>query len=284
MIYLENIKSSGFFREIQLNKWDILLREWDTDQNLYIIYDWELSVEKSIETKKWQFKQLWLLWVGNIVGEAALSHDNPKQVQIRANKNTILYAIDGKVDFPKYVTKFPKEWYNILINIIDIVNSRLLKANRELTANYEVNIAISKIKDISISSIYKLLLVFQSILQIDQIMYFEKNRVMDSYYKLRYDSKNKSSIQNKIIKFENETMDFDILQKESIELCKYIRSTKLSLWEENYGFLVIGREKKDFHENEEQLLVNTAWSFVAIIHQKSLLDEAKNKSYIKSAL
>jgi len=209
MIYLENIKSSGFFKEISLEKWDILLKEWDIDSNLYIIYDGELCVEKSITSKKWEFKHLWLLWIGNIVWEAALSHNEPKQVQIKANRNTLLLSIDGKDEFPKYVTKFPRDGYNILINIIDITNSRLLKSNRELTANYEVNI---------------------------------------------------------------------------IELSRYIRFANLSLWEESYWFLVVGRERKDFHENEEQLLVNTAWSFVWIIHQKSLIDEAKNKSYIKSAL
>ena len=278
------LKSSGYFTEMKLSKWDILFKEWDRDDNLYIIYDGELSVQRSIETKKWSFKELSLIWIWNIVWEAALSHSEPKEVQIVANRNSILLKIEGKTDFPKYVSAYPKDAYEVLTTVISIANSRLLRSNRQLTANYEVNVAISKIKDISITSIYKLLLVFQSILQVDQIMYFEKNRVMDSYYKLRYDSKNKSAIQNKILKFENETLDFDILKQEWIELSRYIRSTDLSLWEEHYWFLVIGKEKKDFHENEEQLLTNTAWSFVGIIHQKWLIDEARNKNYIKSAL
>ena len=44
----------------------------------------------------------------------------------------------------------------------------------------------------------------------------------------------------------------------------------------------MGRERKDFSENEEKLLKNTAASFVGIIHQKNLLDQQKNKAYIKS--
>ena len=115
-------------------------------------------------------------------------------------------------------------------------------------------------------------------------MYFEKNRVMDTYYKLKYDSKNKTAIQNKIMKFDNEKLNMQQLKDEGIELSRYTRTTELTLWDEHYGFIVIGRDKRDFHEWEEQLLSNTAGSFVGIIHQKWLIDDARNKNYIKSAL
>lgn len=284
MIHLENIKSSGHFKQIELKTWDILFKEWDIDENLYVIYDGELSVQRSIETKKWEHKELSRIWIWNIVGEAALSHSDPKEVQIVASRDTTLLKINWKTDFPKYVSAFPEDAYEVLVSVISIANSRLLRSNRQLTANYEVNVAISKIKDISITSIYKLLLVFQSILWVEQIIYFEKNRVMDTYYKLRYDSKNENAIQNKIIILENNSLDIEALKKEWIGLSKYLRTTELSLWEEKYWFLLIGRDVKDFHENEEQLLTNTAGSFVWIIHQKWLIDEARNKSYIKSAL
>lgn len=284
MISLENLKSSGHFKEISLQKWDILFLEWDIDQNLYVVYDGELSVQKSIATKKWQFKTLWLLGIGNIVWEWALSGSKEKEVQIVANRKTVLLSIKWKKEFPAFVNEFPQDWYSLLTTIIDIANTRLLRANKELTANYEVNVAISKIKDVSMSSIYKLLLIFESILQVDQIMYFEKNLVMDEYYKLRYDSKSEQALQNKIIKFSWESLDFKKLTEEEIKISKYYRYTTLSLWEENYGFILIGRNLKDFHENEEQLLQNTAWSFVGVIHQKKIMDDQRNKNYIKSAL
>jgi hypothetical protein len=284
MIDLENIKASWHFTQLILKSWEVLFKQWDIDENLYIIYDGELSVQRSIETKKWEFKELWLIWIWNIVWEAALSHSEPKEVQIIAKRTTLLLKIEWKIAFPTFVTAFPKDGYNVLTTIISIANTRLLRSNRQLTANYEVNVAISKIKDISITSIYKLLLIFQSILCVDQIMYFEKNRVMDCYYKLRYDSKNTSCIQNKILKFENENLDVNVLQSEWIQFSKNFRSVDLTLWDEHYWFLVMGRDDKDFHENEEQLLTNTAWSFVWIIHQKWIIDEARNKNYIKSAL
>ena len=134
------------------------------------------------------------------------------------------------------------------------------------------------------SSIYKLLLIFESILKVDQIMYFEKNLVMDHYYKLRYDSKNKHSLRNTILKFPDNRIDFDILSQEDIEVSKYKRHIRLSLGNESYGFILVGRNDTDFHENEEKLLRNTAASFIAIIHQKRIMDDTKNKNYVKSAL
>jgi CRP-like cAMP-binding protein len=284
MIALENLKSSGHFKKISLKKWDVLFAQWDVDYNLYIVYDGELCVQKEISSQKWEFKTLWLLGIWNIVWEASLSHDKPKEVWIIANRETTLLSIAWKTAFPEFVSKFPRDGYALLTTIIDIANTRLLRANSELTANYEVNIAISKIKDISLSSIYKLLLVFESILWVDQIMYFEKNFVMDEYYKLRYDSKNEKSMRNTIIKFQDEKLDFEKLKEKNIEISKYKRYIKLSLWAENYWFILIGRNQKDFHENEEKLLKNTAASFVAIIHQKRILDDIKNKNYVKSAL
>jgi len=284
MIILENLKSSGHFTEIPLKKWEVLFKQGEINDNVYVVYDWELSVQRSIATKKWEFKTLWLLWIWNIVWEGSLSNNNEKEVQIVANRNTVLLSIEWKKAFPKFVQAFPQDGYRLLTTIIDIANTRLLRANKELTANYEVNVAISKIKDISTSAILKLLLVFESILWVDQILYFEKNLVMDEYYKLRYDSKNKSSLLNKIIKFPREELDIDLLHDEGIELCRYHRFTPLTLWDEHYWFVLVSRERKDFHENEEQLLQNTAWSFVWVIHQKRILDDKKNKAYIKSAL
>ncbi len=284
MIQLEKIKSSGYFQEIFLPSWEILFKEWSLDENLYIVYDGEISVQKSIITKTWAFKTLSLLWIGNIVWEAALSNKNPKEVQVVANRNTILLKIEGKKQFPQFVSKFPKEGYQLLTTIIEIANNRLLRANKELTANYEVNIAISKIKDISLSSIYKLLVAFESILWVDQVLFFEKNLVMDSYYKLKYNSKKKRSLQNTIIKFPHEILDIKKITDEGIELSRFTRYSKLSLWDKNYGFLLVGKDTKDFNENEEKLLQNTASSFVGIIHQKKILDDQKNINYIKSAI
>jgi len=103
-----------------------------------------------------------------------------------------------------------------MLGIISLSNERILKSNKEITANHEINLAISKIKDFSLDAIYKLIIIIQGILEVDQIMYFEKNLVMDHYFKLRYDSYQAHSVQNTILKFENNQVDFDLLEKEKI--------------------------------------------------------------------
>lgn len=282
MLDLEKIKSSDFFTLQEIQAWETLLKEGDIDEYLYIIYSGELIVEKSINTLQDKFKVLSHLWPWDILWEASLRESHPKQVQIRASQNTRILKIHGKKDFPKFVSKHPQLWYDVLMSVISIANSRLTKANREVTANYEVSIAISKIKDFSASSIYKLLLIFESILEVDQIMYFEKNLVVDHYFKLKYNSLNKHSLQNSILKLEDDNISQEKLTEESIKVSPYIRSAKLSLGEINYGFLVVWKKDTDFTENEEKLLTNIASSLVWVIHQKKLIDDQKNKNYIKS--
>ena len=282
MIDLEKLKSSEYFTEITLKLWDVLFSEWDMDDHLYIVYDGELSVERSVTSNPWDYKTLWLLWIWNIVGEAALTRSEEKEVQITAHRDTTLLKIHGKEDFPKFVTKSPKAAYNLLLAIIDVANLRLLRANREVTANYEVTQAISHIHSFDIKAVVALLKTFQSILEVDRIIYFEKNIVMGDYYKLKFDSDENEASQNKIFKFPDNTLSLESLRSEDIKLPRYTRDTPLFLWDENYGFLLVGKKGKDFHENEEKLLGNTAASFVGVIHQKEILENERNKSYMKS--
>ncbi len=282
MIDLEKIKLSEYFKEISLRSGDILFREWEEDTYLYIVYDGELQVEKSTSWVNGEFKTLGLLWIWNIVWEASLSRSEKKQVQIKANRNTVLLAVDAKKDFPKFVEQEPQEAYNLLLAIIDLSNLRLLRANREVTANYEVSKAISSIHRFDLHTVFWLLQTFKSILEADSILYFEKNMVMDDYYKLKYHSNMEFEMDKQIFKFPENTLSLVQLEQESIPLDRYTRSTPLFLWDENHGFLLIGRKRKDFHENEEKLLTNTATSFVGVIRQKEILENERNKSYIKS--
>ena len=282
MLDLEKLKSSEYFTEISLQSGEILFREGDLDEHLYIVYDGELSVERSVSSSPWNFKTLWLLWIWNIVGESALTRNEEKEVQIKAHRATTLLSIHWKEDFPNFVNNSPAEAYNLLLAIIDISNLRLLRANREVTAHYEVSNAISHIQSFDLKAVVSLLKTFKSILEVDTIMYFEKNIVMEDYYKLKYDSGTTQNFQNQIFKFTKNTLSNSTIRDEGLELPKYTRSTPLFLWSENYGFLLIGRKGKDFHENEEKLLQNTATSFVGVIHQKEILENERNKSYMKS--
>ena len=284
MIDLEFLKSSGYFQTLILKRDEVLFREWDTDNNLYIVYDWELCVQKWVSSQWDDFKVLWLLGVGNILWESSLTRDEKKEVQVQAHRESILLCIDAKTDFSKFMSESPDAWYELLLAIIDLGNKRLLRANREVTANYEVSKAISNIYDITQKSIFELLQKFQQILEWEQILYFEKNIVMHEYYKLKYNSqpRDKDNDQENIFKIQNNILNIRELEKMWIEVKKYSRSTPLFLWDVNHWFLVIARDSKDFHENEEKLLQNTATNFVGLIRQKEILDNERNKNYVKS--
>ena len=282
MLDLEFLKSSEYFEQIFLKKWEILFSEWERDEYVYIVYDGEISVEKSLQTQAGEFKNLGLLWIWNIIGEWSLDKVQKKEVQIKANRNSTLLRIHGKEDVPKFIESSPKEAYIFLMTIINLANTRLLRANRELSANYEVSQAILWINTINMKSIIALLQSFQSILWVDRIIYFEKNIAVDTYYKLRYDSQANASLTSDIFVLTEDTLFREELESQWLTLSRYVIHTPLLLWKKNYGYLVVGKNGKDFHENEEKLLGNTAASFVWVIHQKEILNNERNKTYIKS--
>jgi len=281
---LKTLQHSPFFDEVSLSQWDVLFDEWEKDSFLYIVLEGELDIDTSLQSLDKKYKKLWSVKSGGIIGEASLSHSEEKQVRIIARSESKVLKIDGRKDFPNFIKEHPDLGYQILIEIIDMSNKRLLQANKQVTANFEVNNAISKIKDVSNTSIYKLLLIFESILGVDQIMFFEKNVAMDEYFKCKFNSKNKHAITNTIIKFPKWVFSRDIVLESGIELATYIRWVALKLWDNNYGFLVAWKETRSFNENEEKLLQNTASSFVAVIHQKEIMSENENKKHIKSGI
>ena len=91
-------------------------------------------------------------------------------------------------DFPAFVKSQPQSAYHLLLKIIELSNKRLLEANSQLTAHYEISKAISQMGKIDFKSIVELLEIFQSILKADSIIYIEKNFALDGYYKIRYSS------------------------------------------------------------------------------------------------
>jgi len=283
MIPLKQIQEkSEYFTTVSLKKDEILFEEWDIDGHLYIIYNGSIIIEQSVHYGENTFKILSSLQSWDIIWEQALIEQKPKEVRVRAESDSQLLSIRGGSAFETFVKNEPRLWYTVMLGIISLSNERILKSNKEITANHEINLAISKIKDFSLDAIYKLIIIIQGILEVDQIMYFEKNLVMDHYFKLRYDSYQAHSVQNTILKFENNQVDFDLLEKEKIHTWKYHLSAPLSLWDINHGFLVIARENKVFQENEEKLLRNTAGSLVGVIHQKKLIEEQRNIDYMKN--
>lgn len=155
-------------------------------------------------------------------------HTKKKQVQVRASRKTELLRIE-KNNFPNFMGEFPKKAYHLLMQIIAYTNARLLQANSEVTTHYEISQAITKLPDVSMKSIYGLLDTIEQILAVDQILYLEKNPVVEEYFKLRYHSGLSQKIQNNIITLPGNICEFSQLDTQIENIFLNRASTALRL-------------------------------------------------------
>lgn len=281
MLDIELLKTTWFFKERTLQKDEVLFQQGETDESLSIVLSGELAVEKTISSKNDIFKLLNILTHWDIFGEWSLTHKSKKEVQVRAISESIILSIDTTHDFPSFVKSHPQAAYHLLLKIIELSNKRLLQANSQLTAHYEISKAISKMWKIDFKSITELLEIFQSIMQAEAIVYIEKNFALEGYYKIRYNSSLKEKVQNTIIELPLAILDPSLVKIETLYQHEYFLSVELLLWDVSYGFLLLERNKNAFLEHEERLLQNIAASFVGVIHQKSIQDEQRNILHIK---
>ena len=281
MLDIELLKTSWFFKERILLKDEILFSQWEKDDNLYIVLDGELAVEKYISSKNDIFKLLNILTHWDIFWEWSLTQKSNKEVQVRAITLCHILSIDAMFDFPAFVKSQPQSAYHLLLKIIELSNKRLLEANSQLTAHYEISKAISQMGKIDFKSIVELLEIFQSILKADSIIYIEKNFALDGYYKIRYSSWASEKIQNTIIELPSNILRPEYIKNNDLFQYEYFLTVELLLWNVSYWFLLLERNKKWFLEQEERLLQNIATSFVGVIHQKHLQDEKRNMLHIK---
>jgi len=282
MIDLKFLWTCKYFTKKILKSEDVLFDEGENDSYLYIIYDGELVVEKKV--KAWgKYKILSYIRTGNILWEGWLIRKQKKEVRIRASRETTLLKISGDI-FVDFVRDFPSESYGLLIHIIAHANERLLRANSEITANYEISQAIAHIEDFSTESIEKLLETMQVILESERIMYLEKNTIIDWYYKIKY-SHNVGNIygEDAIIYIPWGECDIKTLKSiENIPLSSYVSSASVVYGWYVKWYIVVSRDKKQYSENDTKLLENAAISFAWVIWHKDILDIEKDKKHIKN--
>ena len=191
MLDIKSLQNSWLFKNITLPKDELLFDEWSLDHNLYILVEWKLCVEKYTTKEKDIVKKLAILKPYDVIWEASLSNDLPKEVRIRASQNSTLLSIEAKKWIHDFLIKHTKEWIELFKHIIDQSNERLLKSNSQIASTYQMNKAISSLNKIDNKSIFSLMDEFKSIIKADSIKYIEKNPVLDDYYTLKYDT-NKS--------------------------------------------------------------------------------------------
>ncbi len=284
MLNIEFLKKSWYFEEIKIKNWEYLFNEWEKGDWLYIIISWKISIEKNIiKNNKEKKRKLSTLLIFDILWESALNwHIKEKEVSALALSDTTLLKISWNKKIEKFFKTFPEESIDLLKHIIYIWNKRLLKANREITATYEINKSISEIENIDFKNIFKIIEKIKDLIWCSYILYFEKSAAFTDYFILRYDTRTEWKMQDEIIEIKKDDLEIKILKESNFKLDSFNLINKLNIWTVNLWFLVVWRKNNIFSESEKNMLVSMWNSLSGIIKQKSIIQEEKNKNFMKN--
>ena len=281
MLNIEFLENSWFFQIKTLEAWEVLFDEWDIDNNLYIIKEWELSIEKYTTTDRTETKILAKLWNSEIFWEWSLWDSAPKQVRIKATKKTTLLEIEAKNSFEEFLLKHTKKWVDLLSSIIYISNKRLLEANFLITSSYKINKHISEINEFNNKNLFEILDELEKTINWKYVLYLEKNPVLENILILKYDSRYKWKMQENIIDLWDGILDMDDLIKDWIKLSKHNLIEELKNRNEIIWYLIIWDDEKVFDEWQKKSIWAISVSIAWYIKQKQYFDENKNKEYAK---
>lgn len=278
MLQINFLKQSWYFKEFHLQANEVLFDEGETDNNLYIVVAWEINVEKYTTNKKNETKVLATLWKNEVFWEAALNSDKPKEVKMVTVRETFLLSINATDWLKLFSEKYPEEWLNLLKYIIHITNIRLLKSNELITANYKVTQEILKIENINNKNIFWLIDKLEEIINIDYTLFLENNAVLENYLVIKYDSREKWRMQDKIIEIADNKLDLLELKLNDM----YYNIQKLTIAEDELWYLVYFRKDVKFSDNDKKILSSISTWISWLIKEKKLLEEEQNKSYMES--
>jgi len=279
MLDIKILQNSPYFKKRTLNSWEYLFKEWDNDQNIYIILVWELLVEKYINKDKKEVKNLSILKNNEVFWEASLNTNKPKEVSIKAKRKTELLYINANLWLEEFKKTNPDEAFNLLKYIIFLSNNRLNISNSLITASYTISKEIINLKDFSYKTIFELIEKIKEITKTDwEIIFLEENPVLKEYLTLKYKTSNKNIMQNEVIKIiDNKLQLLDLKTK-----WRYNHIQKLQIWEKNYWYLVFIKNDSSFTANEIKILSTMSTSLAWVLKQKEYLKEQKDKEYMEN--
>lgn len=282
---LKNFEKSPLFENVTFKKWDYIFKEWDIDNNIYIIKKWVLSVEKFTTNLKDTSKQLAILKAWDFAWEWAISKsDQTKEASIKALEKTEVLKIDAKNELKKYIEENPVYWYELLKIIILETNKRLLEANKLIASNYEIEKTINSLKTIDLKSIFWLIDRIKNILDVDYILYIEKHPILENFLQLKYDSRQPNKLLDKIFEKDWIILDLeDIFEWCNVSPDDQVIVNKIFIWDEVYWYLIIWRYKKVFDGSDKKVFSSMTNSLAWIL-KKFLSDkENKDKFYISES-
>lgn len=280
MIDIKKIQKLGVFQSQCLKAWEVLFDEWEMDNHIYVVVSWAISVEKKLSSEKNRSKTLAILRAWKIFWEGALNSSTPKEVTIKAQEESELLKIDAQDGMEKFLEKYPKEGLDFLKKIILLWNNRVSKANAQITATYEMNMNILKLESINLRSILNLVDIFKDIIWVANICFIEKNRAVDGYYTLRYNTNNKWKLIDEVIEVNSLGTIECIMNAENIDTFPFQIIQRINIWNVNIWYFVIWKNDEDFSETDMKIITSITNSFAWIIKQKEIFEEEKDKNFM----
>lgn len=278
MLNIDFLKNSWFFYFKELKVWDIVFDEWDTDENLYIIMSWKVLVWKYTTTEKKDIKELAILWESDFFWEASLSSNIPKEAVVKVIEDVKLIYINWKTWLQNFIEKNSKQWLELLSYIIETTNKRLVKANRLITANYEIVKTIIDIENINDKSIFLIIEKIKLITGYDYILYFEINPVIKDYLVFKYDTRKSGVFQDVVIERKKLSNLNEINSIVDLENYNFIQ--KLSIGKVDLGFMIFWKNL-NFSYEDKKLILSISNSLTWLLKQKEIVKEETNKKYMK---
>ena len=278
MLDINSLKTTWYFKEKTLEKWEVLFDEWEIDSNIYLVIVWKLKIEKYISNNNKDTKVLAYLLNNDVFWESALNLNKNKEVKITAIKKSKLLYINAQSDFDDFSFKFPFESSSLLKYIIFLTNKRLLESNRLIAATYKISIEITKIEKITNIKIFELIDILRYIIGVDYILYLEKKSSIENYLTLKYDTRNKWKMNDKVIEITDSKLFLLNLKIWNY----YSYNQKIAIWNEELGFLFFIKKNNDFTDNDKKAILLTITSIAGVMKQKRIQDEERDKNYMHS--
>ena len=280
--YKDTLLKKSFFKEVELNKNEILIKEWEIDENIYFILEWKLKVEKFTTSEKNETKQLAIIEKWAFIWEASFKRNSPKEVTIKSIEKSKLLKINAKQWFLNFVKQEPKIWLEILVEIIDTSNKRLLESNKRLTSILKMSEEIASIKNFDNKNIFNLIDSFAKIIDTEYILYLERNPIIQNYMTIKYDTRLKWRMQDNIVDLWDKKLDIDIIKEIWIKISNYNMIKELKNWNKIIWYLVFWRDKNWFSDLDTKNIIPISNMLAWVLKQKEYLEEQKNKDYLNN--
>lgn len=278
MLDIKFYKTSWFFKQKKLLAWELVFKEWDLNENLYIIVSWKVSIEKYTTTEKTETKELAILKEMDFFWEASMNADTKKEASVKVLEEAELLYINWNEWLKNFLEKYPIEWFELLKFVIFATNSRLHKANRLVTASYEIVKSIISIETINYKNIFLIIDKIKLITGYDYILYFELNPVLKNFLVLKYDTRDKWKMKDLVI----ERWQMTTLQElDEIVLKDNNFVQKLNIWKLDLWFMIFWK-KTGFTDEDKKIIITISSSLTWLLKQKEINKEEVNKKYMKN--